>query len=421
MTHHHFLNALKPITAIIGAGFLFCSLPGPAQVKIQKDLGDIVSSKPVSLSLEPEIGRLYLPILPIIGYAPANGFIVGAGIAGSLLVDSASHTHISSAMANVQLTSKDQVNINLRHNVYLTHDQIVLQGDWRLLLFSQPTYGLGIFDFPPVFAFNDVGWDETSGAQPMKFNYLRIYETIFFKVAGRLYGGTGLSIDHLYQIQDELLNLDSEPKFFTSHYIYSIANGFLPTRYSMSGLTFKLMFDNRDNSINTYRGRYANAGIRFNPTWLGSSQSSSQLLIETKSYFRTGKGTNIFALWAVASLQLSGNVPYLALPSIGWDTYNRSGRGYIQGRFRGQNLMYVESEYRFKISANGFLGGVIFLNATTTDSPLVGQYLFDRFALGYGTGLRLKMNKETRTNICVDIGFGQNGSGGVYFGLQEAF
>jgi hypothetical protein len=123
----------------------------------------------------------------------------------------------------------------------------------------------------------------------------------------------------------------------------------------------------------------------------------------------------------IGQFLLSGELPYLALPSIGWDTYNRSGRGYIQGRFRGENMAYGELEYRFSLLRSDLLGGVLFLNTTSVDNPYAGQALFDRFAFGYGAGLRVKMNKETRTNICVDIGFGQQGSAGLYFGLQEAF
>jgi len=31
------------------------------------------------------------------------------------------------------------------------------------------------------------------------------------------------------------------------------------------------------------------------------------------------------------------------------------------------------------------------------------------------------LNKRSKTNLCFDIGFGQGGSRGVYFGVQEAF
>jgi hypothetical protein len=31
------------------------------------------------------------------------------------------------------------------------------------------------------------------------------------------------------------------------------------------------------------------------------------------------------------------------------------------------------------------------------------------------------LNKRSQTNLCLDIGFGQEGSQGVYFAVQETF
>jgi hypothetical protein len=109
----------------------------------------------------------------------------------------------------------------------------------------------------------------------------------------------------------------------------------------------------------------------------------------------------------------------MALPAIGWDTYNRSGRGYIQGRFRGLNMVYNEAEYRFPISNSGLFGGVLFVNATTASNYF--NKLFASTAFACGGGLRMQLDKRARTNITVDIGIGQDMSSGIYFNLQETF
>ena len=101
--------------------------------------------------------------------------------------------------------------------------------------------------------------------------------------------------------------------------------------------------------------------------------------------------------------------------------YNRSGRGYVQGRIRGENFWYGETEYRFPITKNGLLGGVGFMNLSSASNLALKQQLWDAYALGYGLGLRVKMSKRTNTNISVDMGLGKNGSGGIYFNLQETF
>jgi hypothetical protein len=62
-----------------------------------------------------------------------------------------------------------------------------------------------------------------------------------------------------------------------------------------------------------------------------------------------------------------------------------------------------------------------FLNATTVGSPFADQKLFDSGAIGGGVGLRARLQKRSRTNICLDVGFGREGSRGVYIGLAEAF
>ena len=48
---------------------------------------------------------------------------------------------------------------------------------------------------------------------------------------------------------------------------------------------------------------------------------------------------------------------------------NRTGRGYVQGRWRGTQELYGELEWRFRITNNGLLGGVVFANAGSFAAP----------------------------------------------------
>ena len=94
---------------------------------------------------------------------------------------------------------------------------------------------------------------------------------------------------------------------------------------------------------------------------------------------------------------------------------------YAEGHFRGDRLLYAELEYRASLTRNNLIGMVVFLNATTVSDRTSGQRLFDRVAPGGGAGLRVLFSKESRTNLCIDVGFGERGARGLYFGLQEAF
>jgi outer membrane protein assembly factor BamA len=373
-------------------------------------------------SIVPGVGNLSL--LPIIGYGPANGFVIGAAVSVTKLLGDPKTTQLSSALMSLSLTTKDQVLLCLRTALYLPENKWYIPGDVRLLLFTQPTYGLGIYGLNSSVGFNigGINVDRPILEQPMKFNYIRFYESALKEVAPHWYAGLGIYIDVHDKIEDESLKLDTPNLFITSNYFYSVKYGFNPVHYSTNGLAINILHDSRDNPINAYKGYYANLRFRVNEEFLGSTQNSTMLFYDLRTYLplRKSKPGNVLAFWTWGEFVTSGNVPYLALPSIGWDTYGRSGRGYVQGRFRGVNMMYGEAEYRLPLSRNGLFGMVAFLNATTASSPTSGQLLFESLAPGYGVGLRINMNKKDRTNICVDYGRGRSSSG-IYFNIQETF
>ena len=74
-----------------------------------KDLKDVIrkwrkdSTEIISPDLQ--IGKNYISILPVIGYAPANGFVFGSAISITMLVDKPPNNP-SSGLINLQLTSK---------------------------------------------------------------------------------------------------------------------------------------------------------------------------------------------------------------------------------------------------------------------------------------------------------------------------
>ncbi len=225
-----------------------------------------------------------------------------------------------------------------------------------------------------------------------------------------------------FNIKDQALKLDTPNQYLTSNYVYSKAYGFDTAHYSANGLSFQVINDSRDNPVNAYKGAYLNVAFRVNAVAFGSTQNSTMLYYDFRKYFGVSSRTPGMYWPSGSGVRWlhPDHVPYLALPAITWDTYNRSGRGYIQGRFRGTNMIYEEAEFRYKISKNGLFGGVVFANFTTASNPFTGQKVFNTVAPGYGFGLRIMMNKKDRTNIAIDYGVGA-GFHGVYFNIREAF
>jgi hypothetical protein len=373
------------------------------------------------------VGKTYLSVLPVVGYAPANGFLIGGAISFARLFGPPP-TNLSSGMLNFQVTSKRQLIVNARSKVYLPGNKWFLQGDWRLLLFTQPTYGLGInnseFNKTHFYTNNMDQISDDSLAEPMNFKQVRFYEEGTRKLGNsHYYAGMGIMVDQHFAIIDERLDTvkESPDYYITNHYKYSDTNSFSPTQYGTNGIKITLLTDTRDNISNCYKGYYASISLLNNFKIGNNSKQSMQLLYDARYYLSLSKKTprHMLAFWSWGNILLNGKVPYMALPSIGWDTYNRSGRGFIQGRFRGLNMIYNEAEYRFPISKNGLFGGVLYVNATTASNYT--KKLFDKTAFGRGAGIRMQLDKRARTNLCVDIGLGADRATAIYFNLQEAF
>jgi hypothetical protein len=130
------------------------------------------------------------------------------------------------------------------------------------------------------------------------------------------------------------------------------------------------------------------------------------------------KWHNVLAFWSFLWTAPATGVPFLDLPSIGWDPYQRSGRGIQQNRYRGSTLIDFETEYRRDITQNGLFGFVVFANMNTVTEP-VSHHLSSLHPAG-GTGLRVKLNKHSATNIGFDFGISQDNTS-YYISLGEAF
>ena len=80
-------------------------------------------------------------------------------------------------------------------------------------------------------------------------------------------------------------------------------------------------------------------------------------------------------------------------------------------------MFYLETEYRRDITENGLLGFVVFTNVNTVSGS---GTLFTSWHPAVGTGLRVKFNKGSNTNIGIDYAISK-GYSAVSFGLGEAF
>ena len=346
-------------------------------------------------------GKLLLAVVPAVGYAPQTGATALLAANLSFYVGKVSNTKLSTVVFSQNYSFRNQIIIPVVSNIWTPRNKLNLLGDWRFYKYPTYTYGLG---------------DNTTmaNADLINYSYIKIYQQVLKKIIHHLYTGLGYGLDYHFNIHEE-----GETSNFSSY-----NNG--ATKTVSSGALVNLLYDSRNNINNPDEGTYCS--IKYHPcfTVLGSDNNWQSIVGDFRKYIKLSpKGNHILALWSLNWFTFGGKVPYFDLPSTGWDTYSNSGRGYVQGRFRSNNMLYIETEYRFNITKNGLFGGVVFANAqslsvaqnTSTWSGTTFQSIYP----AAGTGIRIKVNKYSKVNFAIDYAVGIGGSHGLYFNLSELF
>ncbi|MBS1596738.1 MAG: BamA/TamA family outer membrane protein [Bacteroidetes bacterium] len=367
----------------------------------QKDLVDVFKSLKKNKRNEGDtarkIGKYHFTVVPAFGYTLTTGWagIVATNV-GFYTSDSA-RTNVSSISSPIIYTQYNQLTLPILINIWTRDNKYNIVADWRYYKYPQSTYGLG-------------GHTSLDDADLLDYSHVRIRQSFLRRFLPNFYAGAGYWLDYHWNIEDE--GPDS---------VMTDAKQYGLSKTSMSsGPVINVLYDNRKNSINPQGGLYANVLYHPNFTWLGSNSNWQSLTIDVRQYVKFPRNSNnILAFWEYAWLTPSGNPPYLDLPATAWDAYNNTGRGYIQGRFRGKNMLYAEAEYRFQITNNGLIGGVVFANAQSFSNYPKNN--IDAIWPGYGLGIRIKANKNSNTNIAIDYGFGLGNSRGFFVNLGELF
>jgi len=367
----------------------------------QKDIYDVISElrhKKLAPAIDSITSKPQFSIAPAIGYTLVSRFAIV--VSGNVAFRVDSTARVSTIVASASYTQNSQFILPIQTSIWTRRNGFNFVGDIRYLKYPQGTFGLG-------------SNSNINNEIPMDYSFARFYETAMKRITGNFYAGAGYIVDSHWDITYNILpeNINNHPGIvFYGTQQRSIASGF----------TLNALFDSRDNSISPSSGTYANAVFRTSIKDLGSTNEWQSLILDVRKYIRIPKNSqNVLALWSYDWLILNGRPSYLDLPSTGWDQNSATGRGYIQGRFRGAQMVYFESEYRFGITKNGLLGGVIFGNVESLSS-IQGTKL-ERIQPAFGPGLRLKLNKVSKTNIAIDYGFGTQNSRGLFIDVGEIF
>ena len=350
-------------------------------------------------SVEHKCGKIYASPIPAIGYSLQTGFEVS--LVGNIAFYTCNNAdaNISSIVSSVNYTQYHQFIFPIQANLWTNDNRYNIQTDWHYVKFPQATYGLG-------------GYSKLSDEYTMDFSNLRLYTTVFKTIGKDMCLGLGYDFDYIWDARE----VNPPAGKITDFQKY----GVVPISY-VSGLSISFLYDTRRNSINAESGSLVNFIVRPNFKIMGSSDDWQSIVIDLRKFIPLPFGRqNILAFWSYDWFTfLNGKPPYVLLPNTGGDPYGNTGRGFNEGRFRGRNMLYFESEYRFALTGNGFIGGVIFANAESFTEEV--SHRFEVLHPAFGLGLRFKFNKYSRTNVAIDYAFGNDGSKGLYLNLGEIF
>ena len=198
---------------------------------------------------------------PTIASKPSTGLSAGLNSNLAFFRGDEKTTHISSVSGGMRVSQKKQVLSGVRFSMFTADDRWFIQGDNRLSWTSQNTYGLGADTLP-------------TGAENVKFNAFRLYETAYRNVRPHLFAGLGINVTTHSNIRpgDGVLST-----FDQSAYVaYNDRHGFRDERQTSGGTSAGLLFDTRDNGINAQRG------------WLASAASSARSSTGSSAATRPG-------------------------------------------------------------------------------------------------------------------------------------
>lgn len=341
---------------------------------------------------------------PVFSVLPAVGYTLQTRLAAIISSNVAFYagadpkTPVSVINAAAYYTQNKQFTVPLQVSVWNSKGTYNLLSDIRYMKYPQSTFGLG-------------SNSSLTNEDPLDYQYVRVYQYVLRKISGHLSAGIGYNLDHYWKVSEKGLASGEQSEFAQ----YGAAS-----KATSSGYSAHLLFDDRKNPINEKNGILALISYRNNVTWMGSNSNWQSLTADIRKFISLDPSSkNILGLWLYSWIILDGKPPYLDLPSTGWDRVTNTGRGFIQGRFRGKNMLYAESEYRFNLTRNGLLGAVLFANAQSFSTA--ASLKLQKVQPAAGLGIRIKLNKKSDTNVAIDYGFGTQGMRGLFVNIGEVF
>jgi hypothetical protein len=273
------------------------------------------------------------------------------------------------------------------------------------LMFAQNKYEsftqFMIINFPALYfgTGNNTKSEESCILDSRNINFLQSFKYNFNE---KWYFGIKYNSNNYHKI-DTLGNCDAVDIDLTN----------LPDNQGLqSGLGFSLSRDSRDNRFNAYKGSYIFVEYMAYADWFGSDFNYESIILDVRKYLKPLKWLIVAGQFYAVSKK--GDVPIQSLALMGGD---KRMRGIYLGRYRDKTMMEGQLELRFPLF--WIVGGAVF-GGIGEVAPDFFSYTIRGLKYTFGMGLRMMVNKDTRTNMRFDLGFHQNRAQ-FFFTFSESF
>lgn len=326
--------------------------------------------------------------VPVIFSTPETGFGFGGG--GQLFFTGESNT-FKNRRSNILFTgiytANSQIIIQALPQVYFGKGDYYLDGSYEFRIYPNKFWGIGN-DTPDS---NEEDYDMTS----------HILRVDFLK-----HLPPSLNFGLRFNYENHVLTEVKEGGLLDSGGIPG-SNGAI-----IVGLGAIFNLDTRDQVEDPYGGYYVNFNAQFSSENFGASHGFNRFITDLRAYYPLGEKSLLAARVYVENNY--GNVPFQAKSQLGG---GKIARGYFQGRFIDDHMYVITAEYRYRILPRFGLAAFVLMGEVAD----INQQYFQDPKLSAGGGLRFKILKEQNTLVRLDIGIGEDGNSGFYFGVNQAF
>lgn len=331
---------------------------------------------------------------PVFAYAPETTWEIGLSSLYVYYAKRDTTNRLSEINGFTFFTLQNQYGLFFDHAIYADQDKWFLLGKLRFQSFPLYYHGIGM-NTPEV------------ALAKVEANQILIKERVLRKVKNNLFFGLELDYQRLAAV-DFVLPEPDLPSFEKPRGSAGSTN---------MGFGLGLVRDDRHNVLNVRKGFFAEvAMLHYNTAW-GSSFDFTTIMTDVRGYKSMGKN-NVLAAQLIGQMNL-GNVPFNQLALLGGESMMR---GYYLGRYRDNNQLAAQVEYRFlpiPFSFTNRIGAAVFAGAGSVFDH-VNNLGLSRFVASGGAGLRFLLFPKKDIWVRADLAFTHEGTG-FYLYIGEAF